>query len=359
MPNAPAAEPFRYGKRRFPAEWETQEAIWFAWPTRDDLWAGFQQAVRRDLAALYVTASRYQTVRVLCPSAAQSELKAYLKSSGWDGQRIELFDYQTDDVWCRDFGPIFVQTEAGALLVTSWEYNAWGGKFALYQRDNAVPEWIAEQLGLDCLEFDIVAEGGAIESNGAGSLLTTECVLLNANRGQQQSDARARIEDRFSRAFGLQQILWLGDGLAGDDTDGHIDNLARFFAEDGILYATTDPSDSANFAALEANRVRLESFRTPTGKPFRTIPLPLPPAVFADGERLAASYLNFLILNGAVLVPTYGDPAADDHACHVLSECFPGRKIERIDSRVILREGGSLHCLSQPQPLASDSLIIL
>jgi agmatine deiminase len=349
--DAIAAEPFRYGQRRFPAEWEPQEAIWFAWPTREDFWPGFQQAVRRDLSALYVTAARYQTVRVLCPLAAQRELGDYLESHAWNGQGIELFDYQTDDVWCRDFGPIFVQTQAGPLLVTSWEYNAWGGKFALYKRDNAVPEWIAEQLGFDCLEFDIVAEGGAIESNGAGSLLTTECVLLNANRGQQESNARTRIEESFTRAFGLKQILWLGDGLQGDDTDGHIDNLARFFAGDGILYAATDPTDTANFAALEANRVRLESFRTPAGKPFRLVPLPLPPAVFADGERLAASYLNFLILNGAVLVPAYGDAEADGNACRILSECFPGRKIEPVDSRVILREGGSLHCLSQPQPL--------
>lgn len=346
------ATPFEYGQRRFPAEWEPQQAVWFAWPTRDDLWQGYQNEVRRDLAALYVIAARYQTVRILCPLAAQPELLGYLKTHAWDGQGIEFFDYQTDDVWCRDFGPIFVQTEAGPLLITSWEYNAWGGKFELYERDNAVPEWIAEQLGLDCLEYAIVAEGGAIESNGAGSLLTTECVLLNDNRGQDNEKARQRIEETFTRAFGLRQILWLEKGLLGDDTDGHIDNLARFFATDGILYASTDPEDTDNFAALEANRQRLEQFRTPEGKPFRLVALPLPPARHANGQRLAASYLNFLVLNGAVLVPAYGDAQADEEACRILGECFPGRAIEKVDSRVILLEGGSLHCLSQPQPIA-------
>jgi len=333
---------------RFPAEWEIQEAIWFAWPTRMDTWPGLHAQIRSDFAALYALAARFQKVRVLCPKSEQAVVRAQIASIGGDLAAIEFYDYTTDDVWCRDFGPIFLQGEDGRLVASSWEYNAWGEKFSAFKKDNGAPDWIAEALDIDCLEYPLILEGGAIESNGAGALLTTEAVLLNPNRSAEKG--REAIEATLKSAFGLSQVHWLKDGLIGDDTDGHIDNLARFFAPDGILYAWPSEGDAANKAALAENLTRLQSFRQVNGAPYRLEPLPLPEPIFLDGQQLAASYLNFLVLNGAVLVPVYHQPESDQRALDILAKCFPGREIEPFDCRDILREGGALHCLSQPQP---------
>ena len=332
---------------RFPAEWEPQAAVWFAWPTRDDLWAGVLPRVREQLAALYVLAARFQPVRVLCPQSAQAELQALMAQAG-DASGVTLYDYQTDDVWCRDYGPLFLLSGDGSeLCMTDWTYNAWGNKFPLQQKDNSASAWIAEQLGLRRFVFDTVLEGGAIESNGAGQVLTTEVVLLNPNRNGEMS--KQQIEAHLTAGVGIDEVLWLHDGLIGDDTDGHIDNLARFFKADGILMASADPQDD-NFAALSENTRRIEAFRTPAGQPYQTVELPLPEPIYLEGERLAASYMNYLVLNGAVLVPTYGQPQRDAEALAIIAGCYPGREVMGFDCRDIVREGGAIHCMSQHQP---------
>ena len=332
---------------RFPAEWEPQAAVWFAWPTRDDLWAGVLPQVRKQLAALYVLAARFQPVRVLCPTSAQADLQALMAQAG-DATDVTLYDYQTDDVWCRDYGPLFLLSEDGSeLCMTDWTYNAWGNKFPLQQKDNNASAWIADQLGVRRFVFETVLEGGAIESNGAGQLLTTEAVLLNPNRNGAIS--KQQIESRLAAGLGVDEVLWLDDGLLGDDTDGHIDNLARFFKADGILMAAVNSEDD-NFAALSANTRRIEAFRTPTGQPYATVALPLPEPIYLDGERLAASYMNYLVLNGAVLVPTYAQAQRDAEALAIIADCYPGREIVGFDCRDILHEGGAIHCRSQHQP---------
>ncbi len=333
---------------RFPADWEPQAAVWFAWPTRDDLWAGVLPRVREQLAALYVLAARFQPVSVLCPQSAQADLQALMAQAG-DASGVTLYNYQTDDVWCRDYGPLFLLNDDGTeLCITDWTYNAWGNKYPLQQRDNNAPAWIADQVGVRRFVFDTVLEGGAIESNGAGQLLTTELVLLNLNRNGEMR--KQQIEARLAAGLGINEVLWLHDGLVGDDTDGHIDNLARFFKDDGILMASVTDSEDNNFAALSENTRRIQAFRTPTGQPYATVSLPLPEPIYLDGMRLAASYMNYLVLNGAVLVPTYGQPRRDAEALEIIADCYPSREVVGFDCRDIIREGGAIHCMSQHQP---------
>lgn len=335
---------------RFPAEWETQEAVWFAWPVREDLWPGRLERVREQLARLYVLAARYQAVRVLCPESRQRELLGLIDAAG-GSDRIEFYDYESDDIWIRDYGPLFlIQEEAGnrSLAIADWRFNAWGDKFPLQAKDDAASAWIADRLGLGCFRFDAILEGGAVESNGSGYVMTTEAVLLHPNR--KGVGSAAEMTQQLYAGLGADKVLWLKDGLAGDDTDGHIDNLARFFKRDAILMADTADPENPNYPALKENRSRMQHLTGPGGKPFTVVPLPLPNLTDEDGAPLAASYLNYLVLNGAVLVPTYGQAELDAAALRILRDCFPDREVVGFDCSDIIHEGGALHCMSLNQP---------
>lgn len=332
------------GMSRLPAEWEEQAAIWFAWPNREALWPGNLDLVQAQLAELYVLAARFQKVRVLCPQVAQSGLRRLLGDAD-----VELWDYECDDVWCRDFGPLFLLKDGGAgLAVSDWRFNAWGGKYEPWDRDDAATEWIAVKMGIPYSREERVLEGGAIECNGAGALLTTEAVLLNPNRGKVE--AKAEVESRLKAGLGVSQVHWLGRGLAADDTDGHIDNLARFYGKDAILYAAVPPPEHPDFAALAENEERIQNFTTGSGKGYELQTLPMPMPIYDNGKLLAASYMNYVVLNGAVLVPTYNQPELEDVVYERLKGCYPGREITGFDCREIIKEGGALHCLSQHQP---------
>ncbi|ADE53219.1 agmatine deiminase family protein [Coraliomargarita akajimensis] len=337
---------------RLPAEWEAQEAVWFAWPVRDDLWDGVLPKVREQLAALYVLAARFEPVRILCPESAQDDLRERMNAVG-DSSNVELYDYETDDVWIRDFGPLFLMNSEGTeLAISDWIYNAWGNKFPKQARDNAASAWIAEALGLRRFALDSVLEGGAIESNGTGLLMTTEAVLLNPNRNGDVE--RVSIERRLMTGLGVDSVLWLSEGLVGDDTDGHIDNLARFFKPDGILVAEANEPHDPNYRVLQDNLERIREFTTVDGSPFASIQLPLPDPITLDGEPLAASYMNYLVLNGAVLVPTYQQAQRDQEALEIIGDCFPNREVIGFDCCDIVREGGAIHCMSQHQPAVSQ-----
>jgi agmatine deiminase len=260
---------------------------------------------------------------------------------------VRLFPHPTNDVWCRDHGPTFVRhPETGERAMVDWTFNAWGGKFPPWDLDDAVPAHVAESLGMRRFPRDFVCEGGAIEVDGAGRVLTTESVLVNPNRNPGWG--RKDVERELRTCLGVADVLWLPSGLEGDDTDGHIDTLARFVGPGRVLAAVSlDPADP-DHAVLARNRACLVEAG------LDVVDLPQPALIPAPAgwreDRLPATYANFLLVNGAVWVPTYGPARADDTACGVIADCFPDRQIVRFDCREILLEGGALHCLTQQQP---------
>ena len=337
-----------------PPEWSPQEAVWLSWPVDDPRhWGGTKHdLIHAKFAEIAAAITRFEPVRVNAPAATHADITTRCREAGADLTRIELFDHPHDDVWCRDHGPIFVKhRETGEIAVTDWDFDAWGEKFPPWDQDNAVPRLIAESLNLTRFVPAMTLEGGAIEVNSLGQLLTTEAVLLNPNRNSGMTTKR--IEHRLRSFLGVSEVLWLQQGIEGDDTDGHIDDLARF-TDDSTIVASVEPDTaSPNHAILAANLARLQSFRTPDGRPFRVIEIPLPAACEVPGWRLPvlpASYLNFLIVNDGLLVPTFRQPHNDDRALGILRDLFPGRTAVPIDCLDLVEEGGSLHCISQQQP---------
>jgi agmatine deiminase len=341
---SPAALGFRW-----PAEWERQEAVWLSWPRNRETWPGKFRPIPAKFAEIAAQISRREKVRINLARAGWPRARALLARAGADGARVEFFDHATNDAWCRDHGPIFVRRgTTGEIAVTDWKYNAWGGKYPPYDRDNRIPSRIARALGLRRFAGGMVLEGGSIDGNGEGLLLTTEACLLNRNRNPQLT--RAQIEGRLRDYLGIRTVLWLGDGILGDDTDGHVDDLARFFRADGIVTAVEANPRDGNYPALRDNLERLRALRTPAGRKFTVAELPMPAPSFYRGRRLPASYANFLIINDAVLLPTFRQPRRDRAAAEVLAACFPGREIVPIDCLDLVWGLGTLHCISQQQP---------
>lgn len=332
---------------RMPAEWEPQEAVWLSWPSNEALWPGHYELIPPKFAEFAAAISRFEKVRINVRAAAQPAVRKLLNAARADLSVVELFDHPTDDVWCRDHGPLFVKNDAtGEVAVTDWQFHGWGGKFEA-SLDNRVPGRVAASLGLRRFTYDFELEGGGIELSGDGLLLTTECVQNNPNR------ATGRDDVAFHRALrdglGVDELLWISHGLEDDDTDGHIDNLARFIRKDAIMAVVEEDKSSPNFAGIQANLEKLRALRTKSGRRFDIVELPLPEKFSLAGRDLPPSYANFLIVNDAVLVPVYAQDK-DDRALGIIGEQFPGRKITPIDCRVLLIEGGALHCLSQQQP---------
>jgi len=332
-----------------PAEWMPQAAIWLSWPHRRKTWPQSFGPIPAKYAEIAATISRYEPVRLNIAKPLQAGARRLLNRAKADLSRVEIFDHATDDAWCRDHGPIFVKNDrTGEVALTDWQFNAWGGKYPKFDDDNQIPSKIADALNLRRFKQSMVLEGGSVEVNGEGLLLTTEACLLNKNRNPQLS--REQIEQALRDFLGVHTIYWLGDGIAGDDTDGHVDDLSRFFRADGIVTAVESNSRDVNYRALQENLARLKSLRTPAGKKFKLFELPMPRACYRDKQRLPATYANFLLLNGAVLVPTFRQPKRDREAAEVLAACFPGREIVPIDCLDLVIGRGTLHCISQQQP---------
>jgi agmatine deiminase len=272
-----------------------------------------------------------------------------LARDGADFARVTFYDHPTNDAWCRDHGPIFVKNDrTGEIAVTDWVHNAWGGKYPPYDLDNTIPPLVARKLRLRRFENDMVLEGGSIDVNGAGLLLTSEQCLLNKNRNPQLT--RAQIEQNLRDYLGVKTILWLGDGIIGDDTDGHIDDLTRFYKPDGLITAVEPDTRDKNHPILAENTARLRALRTPAGKPFDLVELPMPRPFAFQGQRVPASYANFLIINHAVLVPAFRQKKRDAAARAIIGACFPGREIIPLDCHHLIWGLGTLHCISQQQP---------
>ncbi len=314
---------------RWPAEWEPQRALWLSWPVNSWIWEGRLAAVQARFAELAALASRYQSVAINAAERTHAAIELALKKAGADLPRIALYPIATDDVWIRDHGPIFTRDAEGKLLLTDWEFNAWGGKFPRFAQDNAVPDAMARALNLPIIrpQRGYILEGGAIESDGQGTLLTSDPVLLNPNRNPGISQAAHGAI--LQRGLGVQRVISLPEGLPNDDTDGHIDNLARFTPGGVILL-----SEGEAVPGLAKNRQHLEALG------FSVEPLPLPKLpVDAPG-----SYANYVVINGAVLLPTFGDVAGDRRAAAIVAAAFPDRIVEGFDANLLLAEGGALHC---------------
>lgn len=339
------------GGGRMPAEWEPHHGTLLAWPDNAETWPGQLEAVQQVWIDMVDWLSRGEWVYLLVrDEVTRDAVRTRLEKHGARMDRIHLWLRPYHDSWMRDAGPIFVRRGSGSeasLLAHDFRFNNWGKKYPGWELDDTIAGWFAAQLGVEVLSHDFVLEGGSIEVNGRGTLLTTESCLLHPNRNPQCS--RAQIEARLKEALGVDQVLWLGEGVAGDDTDGHIDDLTRFVAPDTIVTVVEkDPSDP-NAATLQENLRRLGEARDPQGKPFRVIELPMPPALEGPLGRAPASYANFYIANVVVLVPVFQGPH-DDAVLETLRPFFPGREVIGIDCRHVVGGLGAFHCVTQQIP---------
>ena len=340
-----------------PAEWEPHLATYIVWPHNLETWPGKFEPIPLLFARMAAAIAHFEPLRVLVNDAtAIAGVRAMIANALTpDGSptrmdRIDIIAIPTNDSWVRDHGPIFVNRLAGvrgnspAQIALDWRFNSWGAKYGRYDLDDVVPRRLGEHYGFEVIEPGIVLEGGSIDVNGAGSLMTTEACLLNKNRNPSLS--RMEIEEYLKVYLGVTNILWQGGGIAGDDTDGHIDDLARFVTPRTIVTVVEhDPAD-ANYRVLADNLARLRTLRDEHGRAFTIETLPMPPALFYDGTRLPASYANFYIVNGGVIVPTF-ECTADAIAIATLERLFPGRRVVAIPATDLVWGLGAVHCLTQ------------
>ena len=332
---------------RMPAEWEPHAATWLSWPRREGI--SFPDSFDRVLPALRAMVEALveseQVCINVCNGAHEAEARAAL--NGLSFERITFYRIPTNEPWCRDHGPVFLTRDVDPrLAIVDWDYNAWGNKYPPFDLDEVAPTRVAEILDLPVFYPGMILEGGAIDVNGAGALLTSESCLLNKNRNPNLT--RHEIEQRLRNYLGVREILWLGDGIAGDDTDGHIDDLARFVSERTVVTVIEEDRSDENYEALQENLARLREMEIDHRK-IDIVTLPMPKKIMREGQRLPASYANFYIANSRVLVPTFADPN-DETALSILQKLFPHRCVIGIDSRELIWGLGTFHCLTQQQP---------
>ena len=351
-----------------PAEWEPQRFVQLTWPHAETDWAPYLESAQQCFTAIAREVTRREPLLVVTPEPEAVEQQ--LRQGGVDLSRVVIAECPTHDTWARDHGFLTIRRADGKLVLHDYCFNGWGMKFAanldnqinqtlfdseVFDDNDLLELWDAEYLDRRCR----VLEGGSVESDGCGTILTTTECLLSKNRNNLTD--KADFEQWFAADFDAKRVLWLDAGfLVGDDTDSHIDTLARLCPDDTIVYVQCLDPDDIHYDELQAMEEQLRTFRTADGKPYRLLPLPMPDAIlesdFADAvedegdQRLPATYANFLIVNDAVLYPTYDQPANDERARQVLQEAFPGREIVGIDCRVLIRQHGSLHCVTMQYP---------
>jgi agmatine deiminase len=332
---------------RWPAEWEPQSATWVSWPHRLATWPNRFQPIP-DLYVRWIhELTAIQPVYLISgPASAQPSASSLL--AGLDN--LTILNWPTNDVWIRDYGPTFVQRISdGRLVGVDWQFNAWGGKYPPFDDDAAVTERICNYLDCPRNRSLMVCEGGGLETDGQGTLLTTSSVLLNAKRNPGWS--RPQIEAELSDKLGVQKIIWVdGGGLVGDDTDGHVDQLARFVAPGIVVAATSSSSQDPNAEGLERNLKILQESTDAEGRPLTVHRLPTPPPRTVQNQRVPESYCNFLFLNGAVLLPTFGSPDTDKFAIALMEQLLPEHRIVPLDASDLIYGLGAFHCASQQQP---------
>lgn len=333
---------------RFPAEWEKHEATWLTWPYLDGSFPGKVESVYPSYLAFIKQIVKAEKVRINMPDGSQiALLKKLLEQNHIEKKNIEMFLHGSNDVWCRDHGPAFLINGAGEKMIVSWEFNAWGGKYPS-DLDNQIPEKIAAYYKLPYEKPGIIMEGGSVDFNGAGAVLTTTACLLNKNRNPHLT--QSQIEQYLIDFYGVEQVLWLNDGIIGDDTDGHIDDVTRFINEDTVITAVESNKNDENYAPLKENLETLKKMRLLNGKQLNIVELPMPDPVYYEGNRLPASYANFYYCNSAVIVPTFRCKN-DELALKIISGHITDRPVVGIDSVEIIWGLGSFHCLSQQEPM--------
>lgn len=346
-PGSPASEGWR-----MPAEWERHRGTWLTWPRPEGIsFPGRYEVVPPVLARFIALLVSEEEVHLnVWDAAMETWVREILEREGVALERVTFHPFPAYEPWCRDHGPIFIVRDRGGhreRAVVDWEYNAWGGKYPPCDLDDIVPERVARWRDLPLFRPGLVMEGGALDVNGKGTLLTTESCLLNPNRNPGSS--KIQIEQALRDYLGVRQVLWLGDGIEGDDTDGHVDDLTRFVDPTTVVTVMEEDPADVNHLRLLENRRRLETTTDEEGRPLRVVELPMPGRVEYDGQRLPASYANFYIANGLVVVPTFRDPR-DQEALDILQGLFPGRRVVGLDSVDLIWGLGSFHCLSQQEP---------
>lgn len=338
---------------RMPAEWEPHEATWLAWPHNREHWPGKFAPIPLTYVEIVRALVCSEPVFICVnDNVAETEARALLQPGGVSLDRVTFYHIPTNASWSRDHGPIFVFDEREKLTIIDWRYNANGEKWGPYMLDDDVPKRIGQRLNLPVVEPGMVLEGGSVDVNGVGSLLTTEACLLHKNRNPELS--RQDLEACLARYLGATHVCWLKGGIIGDDTDGHVDDVARFVGRRTVACAWTDDTAHPDYEMLRENYRRLAGMCDQDGTPFEIVPIPMPQPVVYQGQQLPASYLNFYIGNTVVLLPTFRCPE-DKQAQDVLQKLFPAKKISGVDCTDLVWGCGTIHCSTQQQPVFASS----
>lgn len=334
----------------FPAEFHQHVATWLSWPHKEASWPGKINTIFPHYSRFVKYLADSELVRInVADEAMKAFATGHLQPAGVNMGNVEFFLHPTNDAWCRDHGPAFLinPNAEKKKAVVDWNYNAWGGKYPPFDQDDIIPTRIARHFDLPLFEPGIIMEGGSVEFNGKGTILTSTCCLLNENRNPHLN--REQVEKYLYDYYGAEQVLWVDEGIVGDDTDGHIDDTIRFVNEDTVLTVVETDKQDENYQILQQNLHQLKAMRLLNGKQLNIIELPMPAALICEDQRLPASYANFCISNKYVIVPTF-QCDKDDTALDIISGCFPGREVVGVDSTDIIWGLGSFHCLSQQEP---------
>jgi agmatine deiminase len=335
----------------FPAEFAPHAATWLSWPHKEASWPGKIQTIYPSYVKFIKELTQGEQVKInVADAIMQQQATEWLLRFDVDLSKVDFFHHPTNDAWCRDHGPAFLINPAAAQkkVIVDWGYNAWGNKYPPYDLDDVIPTRIAEHYQMPVWHPGIVMEGGSVEFNGAGTLLTSTACLLNPNRNPHLN--QDQIEQYLRDYYGVEQILWVDEGIVGDDTDGHIDDTVRFVNADTVLATVETDRNDDNYELLQTNLRQLKAMRLPGDRSLNIIELPMPPALVYEEQRLPCSYANFYIANRSVIVPVF-NCKQDDTALRIIEQCFPDRKVVGIDSVDIIWGLGSFHCLSQQEPL--------
>ncbi len=334
----------------FPAEWAPHSATWLSWPHNPDTWPGKIDSIYPSYALFIKTLIAGELVNInVADQAMEQSAREVLMQHNVPMDGVNFFHHPTNDAWCRDHGPAFLVQPGHhqPKVIVDWGHNAWGGKYPPYDLDDVIPTLIGKAYAIPVYHPGIIMEGGSVDFNGAGTLITSTSCLLNPNRNPHLN--KREIEQYLVDYYGVEQILWVDEGIVGDDTDGHIDDTVRFFNEDSVITVIEHKREDENYELLKRNLKQLEGMRLSDGRPLNIVELPMPAPIYYNDQRLPASYANFYISNLHIIMPTFRSQR-DQEAMDILAACFPDRKVVGIDSTDIIWGLGSFHCLSQQEP---------